>query len=151
MKARIKDGAYVGVDFHEAKWTDDGTVFEVRELSKNGCDKPRFECVADGYGTKGAYGCGSLYTDKSNLLFVTDYVVATEKPRFTRIPIDHFVDFDGLAAEIYGRTGDRKTISEDNLDSSVLRMIATNDFEVTLIEKIMLHALRERKRLRDAT
>jgi len=71
MKARIRDGALVGCDFHYCTWKDKGEVFEVEDFEHETGKRLR----ADGYGNKGDYGNGCLYVSEKDLIFVEDEVI----------------------------------------------------------------------------
>jgi hypothetical protein len=63
VKARIKDGAFVGCDFHVIQWKDNGEVFEVVDFTKE-----RKKLTALGYGKKESYGNGALYVKPEDLI-----------------------------------------------------------------------------------
>jgi hypothetical protein len=63
MKARIKDGAFVGCDFHVISWKDKGEVFDVANFNTE-----RKKLTASGYGAKDNYGNGALYAKEEDLI-----------------------------------------------------------------------------------
>ena len=66
-KFRIRNGAFVSQDFHQASWTDDGTVFtRVAQTA----DRSQVEAYGFGILNAGgeAYGSGALYVDNKDLI-----------------------------------------------------------------------------------
>ena len=74
-KAKIKDGAVVGVDFSFVTWKDSGEIFDVYTFSED-----RKKLVADGYGNldkPNAYGSGALFVKNTDVIFCEDTPVTT--------------------------------------------------------------------------
>lgn len=71
MKARIRDGAFIGCDMHFCKWKDDGEVFEVGDFNNVPPSPERKYLVAPGYGGN-PYGAGGLYVNVADLIEVED-------------------------------------------------------------------------------
>ncbi len=67
-KAKIKDGALIGCDFHYCSWKDEGEIFTVEDI---GCVGRR-RLIADGYGSKEHYGNGALYAREEDLIYVDE-------------------------------------------------------------------------------
>ena len=66
-KAKIKDGAVVGVDFSFVTWKDNGEIFDVYTFNED-----RKELIADGYGNldkPNAYGSGALFVKNTDVIF----------------------------------------------------------------------------------
>jgi hypothetical protein len=62
-KVRIKNGAFVGCDFHIIEWKDEGEVFDVADFTKE-----RKKLTASGYGKKGDYGSGALFVKPEDII-----------------------------------------------------------------------------------
>lgn len=74
-KAKIKDGAVVGVDFSFVTWKDNGEIFDVYTFNED-----RKKLVADGYGNldkPNAYGSGALFVKNTDVIFCEDTPVTT--------------------------------------------------------------------------
>ena len=74
-KAKIKDGAVVGVDFSFVTWKDNGEIFDVYTFNED-----RKELIADGYGNldkPNAYGSGALFVKNTDVIFCEDTPVTT--------------------------------------------------------------------------
>ena len=97
-KAKIKDGAVVGVDFSFVTWKDNGEIFDVYTFNED-----RKELIADGYGNldkPNAYGSGALFVKNTDVIFCEDTPVTTPtEPISTHSGLEKIEPLTGIIIE----------------------------------------------------